>query len=177
MNNSVLAGVIVGAIVVTAVGAVAANSGFNPMQDYATVLAVEPAYNVKRTPRAVCGEETVLQQEPVKDEKRVAGAAIGAVVGGVLGNQVGSGSGNTAATVAGAAAGGYTGSKIQKRMQENNVIETAEEGCVTVYDIERTAAGYDVTYELDGAERTIRMDHDPGDRIPVRDGEPLVSRS
>jgi uncharacterized protein YcfJ len=39
------------------------------------------------------------------------------------------------------------------------------------------AAGYDVTYELDGAQRTVRMDHDPGDRIPVKDGEPLVSRS
>lgn len=177
MNNSVLAGVIVGAVVVTAVGAIAANSGFNPLQDYATVVAVEPAYDVKRTPRAVCGDETVLEQAPVKDEKRIAGTAIGAVVGGVLGHQVGSGSGNTAATVAGAAAGGYAGSKIQKKMQENNVKESTEESCVTVYDIERTAAGYDVTYELDGAQRTVRMDHDPGDRIPVKDGEPLVSRS
>jgi uncharacterized protein YcfJ len=177
VNNSVLAGVIVGAVVVTAVGAIAANSGFNPLQDYATVVAVEPAYDVKRTPRAVCGDETVLEQEPVKDEKRIAGTAIGAVVGGVLGNQVGSGSGNTAATVAGAAAGGYAGSKIQKKMQENNVKESTEESCATVYDIERTPVGYDVTYELEGAQRTVRMDHDPGDRIPVKDGEPVVSSS
>jgi uncharacterized protein YcfJ len=48
---------------------------------------------------------------------------------------------------------------------------------VTVYDTERTSVGYDVTYELDGKQRVVRMDHDPGDRIPVRDGEPIVSRS
>lgn len=175
MNNSVLAGAIVGAVVVTAVGAVAANNGFNPLQDYATVVAVEPAYEVTRTPRAVCGDETVLEQAPVKDEKRIAGATIGAVVGGVLGHQVGSGSGNTAATVAGAAAGGYAGSKIQKRMQENNVEAKTEERCVTVYDTERSLDGYDVTYELEGQQRTVRMDRDPGDRIRVKDGEPDLS--
>jgi uncharacterized protein YcfJ len=177
VNNSVLAGVIVGAVVVTAVGAIAANSGFNPLQDYATVVAVEPAYEVKRTPRALCGDETVLEQAPVKDEKRIAGTALGAVVGGVIGHQIGSGSGNTAATVAGAAAGGYAGSKIQKKAQENNVDAKTEERCVTVYDTERTPVGYDVTYELDGKQRVVRMDHDPGDRIPVKDGEPDVNPS
>ena len=175
MNNSVLAGVIVGAVVVTAAGAIAANSGFNPLRDYATVVAVEPAYEVTKSPRAVCGDQTVLEQAPAKDDKRVAGAAIGAVVGGVLGNQVGSGSGNTAATVAGAAAGGYAGSKIQKEIQENNVDAKTEEHCVTVYDTERSLNGYDVTYELDGQQRTVRMDRDPGDRIPVKDGEPDLS--
>lgn len=177
MNNSVLAGVIVGAVVVTAVGAVAANNGFNPLQDYATVVAVEPAYETNRIPRQVCGDETVLEQEPVKDEKRIAGAAIGAVVGGVLGHQVGSGSGNTVATVAGAAAGGYAGSRIQKEMQENNVKASTEERCVTVYDTEKTSVGYDVTYELDGSQRTVRMDRDPGDRIAIKGGEPVLSPS
>lgn len=175
MNNSVLAGVIVGAVIVTAVGAYAANSGYNPLQDYATVVAVEPAYEVTRTPRALCGDETVLEQAPVKDEKRIAGAAIGAVVGGVLGHQVGSGSGNTAATVAGAAAGGYAGSKIQKKMQENNVEATTEERCVTVYDTERSLNGYDVTYALEGQQHKVHMDRDPGDRIPVKNGEPDLS--
>ena len=82
MNNSVLAGVIVGAVVVTAVGAIAANSGFNPLQDYATVVAVEPAFEVTQKPRAVCGDETVLEKAPVKDEKRMP-APPSARVGGV----------------------------------------------------------------------------------------------
>ncbi|MEX0734270.1 MAG: glycine zipper 2TM domain-containing protein [Steroidobacteraceae bacterium] len=177
MNNSLLAGLIVGAVVVTAVGAVAANSGFNPLQKYAKVVSVEPAYETNRIPRQVCGDQATLEQAPVKDEKRIAGTAIGAVVGGVLGSQVGSGSGRDAATVAGAAAGGYAGSKIQKRMQQGNVQETTEEQCVTVYDTESVQAGYDVTYELDGVQEVVRMDKDPGERIPVEDGELVLSRS
>jgi uncharacterized protein YcfJ len=177
MNNTALAGLIVGAVVVTAVGAVAANNGYNPLQDYATVVNVEAAYETSRIPREVCGDETVLQQAPVKDEKRIAGAAIGAVIGGVLGNQVGDGSGRTAATVAGAAAGGYAGSKIQKRMQEGNLEEAVDERCVVVYDTESTPAGFDVTYELDGVESVVRMDHDPGNRIPVEDGELVLKKS
>ncbi|HEY5558670.1 MAG TPA: glycine zipper 2TM domain-containing protein [Steroidobacteraceae bacterium] len=177
MNNTVLAGVIVGTVVVTAVGAVAANNGYNPLQDYATVVAVETAYETNRVARQVCGDDTVLQQAPVKDEKRIAGAAIGAVVGGMLGNQVGDGSGRTAATIAGAAAGGYAGSKIQKKMQEGNLEETVEQRCVTVYDTESIPVGFDVTYELDGVESVVRMEHDPGKRIPVEDGELVLSKS
>jgi len=177
MSNRILAGAIVASVAATAVGAVAVNNGYNPLQDYATVVAVETAYETNRVARQVCGDETVLQQAPVKDENRIAGTAIGAVVGGVLGNQVGDGSGQTAATIAGAAAGGYAGNKIQKRMQEGNLEESVEHRCMTVYDTESIPVGFDVTYELDGAERVVRMDHDPGDRIPVEDGEPVLSES
>jgi uncharacterized protein YcfJ len=38
-------------------------------------------------------------------------------------------------------------------------------------------AGFDVTYELDGQQDMIRMDHDPGQRIPVEDGELVLSQS
>lgn len=177
MNNSVLAGLIVGGVAVTAVAAVASNSGYNPFKDYATVISVEQAYQTNQIPREVCGDETVLQQAPVKDEKRVAGAVIGAVVGGVLGSQVGDGSGQKAATVAGAAAGGYAGSKIQKRMQEGNLEQAVEHRCVTVYDTEKVPVGFDVTYELDGVQSVVRMDRDPGKRIPVENGELVLSQS
>jgi uncharacterized protein YcfJ len=175
VNNTALAGIIVGAVVVATAGALAANSGFNPLQKYATVVSVEPAFDTNRTPRQLCGDQTTLEQAPVKDEKRIAGSAIGAVVGGVLGSQVGSGSGRDAATVAGAAAGGYAGSKVQKRLQEGNLQEKTEEQCVVVYDTESVQAGFDVTYELDGVQKVVRMDHDPGKRIPVEDGELVVT--
>jgi uncharacterized protein YcfJ len=109
MNSKLVTGIIVGAVAVTAAGAIAVGTGYNPMQDYATVVSVKPAFDTRRIPREVCGDHTTLQQAPVKDEKRIAGTAIGAVIGGVLGSQVGSGSGRDAATVAGAAAGGYAG--------------------------------------------------------------------
>ena len=34
--------------------------------------------------------------------------------------------------------------------------------------------GYDVTYRHDGVERTIRMDDDPGSRLPILDGEVVL---
>ena len=39
---------------------------------------------------------------------------------------------------------------------------------------ERTVVGYDVTYRYDGRESRVRMARDPGDRLPVVDGEVVV---
>ncbi len=177
MKNSLLAGLILGGVVVTAVGAYASTTSLNPWQDYADVVAIEPAFDNKQVARYVCNDESVTQQVPVKDEKRIAGAAIGAVIGGALGNQVGSGDGKKLATAAGAVAGGYGGSKVQKRMQENNTETVVEERCGTVYDNEKTPAGFEVTYLLDGKQGVVRMDHDPGKQIRVEDGELVLSKS
>jgi uncharacterized protein YcfJ len=178
MNNSLLAGLILGGVVVTAVGAYATTqTDLNPFQDYADVVAVAPAFDNKQTSRQVCNDEAVTQQVPVKDEKRIAGTAIGAVIGGVLGNQVGSGDGKKIATAAGAVAGGYAGSKIQKGMQERNTETVVGQRCETVYDNEKIPAGYQVTYVLDGKQGVVRMDHDPGKRIRVEDGELVLTRT
>jgi uncharacterized protein YcfJ len=175
MNKSTLSGVAIGAVAVTALGAIAASdTGLNPFRDYATVVAVEPAFDERRVPREACREEMVERQVEPKDEKRVTGAVIGAAIGGVLGNQVGDGSGRTAATIAGAAAGGYAGSKIQKQMQAGNTETVAEQRCATVYDVERTPAGFDVTWEFEGRQGVVRMDSDPGERLPMKDGEPVT---
>ncbi|HXV39721.1 MAG TPA: glycine zipper 2TM domain-containing protein [Steroidobacteraceae bacterium] len=174
MNRSLLTGLIVGGVAVVAVGAYA---GTRLSRDYAEVVAVEPAFDSRRTAREVCRDESVTEQVPVKDEKRIAGAAIGAVIGGVLGHQVGSGDGNTAATAAGAVAGGYAGSKVQKHMQENNTETSIQQRCATVYDNEKVPAGYEVSYLLDGQQGVVRMDHDPGKRIPVKNGELDLNRS
>jgi uncharacterized protein YcfJ len=179
MNKSTLIGIGIGAAAVVAVGAFATTKldGGSPFQSYATVVSVEPAFATAQVPREVCHDETVTRQKPVKDEKRVAGTAIGAVVGGVLGNQVGGGTGKTIATAAGAVAGGYAGNKIQKEMQEGNTETIVEQRCEIVYDTTTTPAGYDVTYELDGQRAIVRMDHHPGDRIPIENGDLLTVAS
>jgi len=112
----------------------------------------------------------------VKDPKRVTGAVVGAVLGGVVGNQIGDGDGQKLATVAGAAAGGYAGSKIQKRMQDGNTYQTTEQRCRTVYDTSEKPDGYDVRYKLGGEEGTVHLVHHPGKRIPVKDGELVLSK-
>lgn len=178
MKNSLLAGLILGGVVVTALGAYAGTRGnLNPWQEYADVVAIEPAFDNKQVGRYVCNDEAVTQQVPVKDEKRIAGTAIGAVIGGVLGNQVGSGDGKKLATAAGAVAGGYGGSKVQKHMQEGNTETVVAERCGNVYDNEKIPAGFQVTNLLDGKQGVVRMDHDPGKRIRVENGELDLSRS
>ena len=53
--------------IIAAVGSIVANSDYNPMQEYATVVSVEPAFDTTRTPRQVCGEEAALAQSPTGD--------------------------------------------------------------------------------------------------------------
>ncbi len=141
MNNTALAGVIVGAVVIAGAGAIAANSGFNPFQKYATVVAVEPAFEMTRTPRQVCGDQTIA--EPAAAPGQVA---------------------RTPAKDA------------TRQLAEGRKGDAPEEPCVMVYDTESVPSGYDVTYELDGAQKVVRMDHDPGKRIPVEDGELVLTQ-
>lgn len=174
MNRSTLVGVVIGAVLATGVAAVAGYRAFSG-PEYAEVLAVEPVTRTVRTPREVCRDEVVTQQKPVKDANRITGSVVGAVVGGVLGSQVGSGSGRDAATVAGAAAGGYAGNRVQKRVQDGATVDTVEQRCETVYDAREEQTGeFDVRYRLNEQEGEVRMSRDPGDRIPVRDGKPVV---
>lgn len=154
MNNTVLAGLIVGAVVVAAAAGIVANSGYNPLQKYATVVSAEPAFDTTRTPRTVCGDEETLAQAraqaaaaPAVDEPSVTAPAPAEPA---------------------PAAEDKAGAKPGK---------AGEEQCLTVYDTSSVPAGFDVTYELDGVQKVVRMDHDPGERIPVEDGELVLSRS
>lgn len=174
MNKSLITGLVVGGIAVTAAGAFA---GYQAMDDRrsAEVLNVEPLMKTVRTPRQVCSDEVVTHEADTNDPKRVTGAVLGAVAGGVLGNQIGDGSGQTVATVAGAAAGGYAGSKVQKHMQEGNTTQTVEQRCRTVYDSAEKPDGYEVRYRLAGQEGTVRTDRAPGRTIPVENGQLVLA--
>ncbi|TWC37035.1 uncharacterized protein YcfJ [Pseudomonas sp. SJZ079] len=170
MNKSMLVGAVLGAVGVTAGGAVATyNLVSGP--EYAEVLAVQPVKETIKTPREVCKDVAVTRQRPVKDQHKIAGTAIGAVVGGLLGNQVGGGTGKKIATVAGAVGGGYAGNKVQGSMQANDTYTTTETRCNTVTDTSDKLVGYDVKYQLDGKVAQVRMQRDPGARIPVKDGQ------
>jgi uncharacterized protein YcfJ len=170
MNKSMLTGVIAGAVAVTAIGGVA---GYKALKEpeFAEVLAVDPVTETTKTPKQVCDDVVVSEQAPAKDPNRIAGTAIGAVAGGVVGSQIGGGSGRTLATIAGAAAGGYAGHEVQKGMQEKDTVSRTETRCRTVYESHSKTVGYDVRYRLGNEEGQVRMDHQPGPRIPVKDGQ------
>lgn len=142
---------------------------------YAKVISVDPVRSTVNNPKQVCHDETVTQTAPPKDQHRIAGTAIGAVVGGLLGNQVGGGKGKTLATVAGAVGGGYAGNRIQASKQQGQVTSSVERKCDTVNNSSTKIVGYDVRYQYNGVTRTVRMDHDPGDRVQVQEGVTAVS--
>jgi uncharacterized protein YcfJ len=174
VDKSLLTGIAVGVAIATAGGAVAGYKMMDKPQ-YAEVVDVKPIKDTIRTPRQECHDEVVTHKRAVKDENRIAGTAIGAVVGGLLGNQIGGGSGKKVATVAGAAAGGYAGNKTQEHMQNSDTYTTTEQRCKTVTDTQEKISGYEVRYRLEGKEGSVRMDHEPGDTIPVRDGQLVLN--
>ena len=91
MNKSMLVGAVLGAVGVTAGGAVATYSLVDRGPNYAEVVAVQPVKETIKTPRQVCKDVAVTRQRPVKDQHQIAGTAIGAVVGGWLATMFGIG--------------------------------------------------------------------------------------
>ena len=178
MDKSMLTGLVIGAVVATAGGSIA---GYNLLSKkepaYAEVLGVDEIRETVQTPREVCEDVPVTQQKPVQDQHRIAGTVAGAVIGGVLGHQIGSGKGKKIATLAGAAAGGYAGNKVQENIQANDTYTTTERGCHTVTDSHEEVIGYDVSYRLGDEEGKVRMDHKPGDRIAVENGQLVLGDS
>ncbi len=177
MRGSMIAGLAVGVVVASAGGAITGYRMMDRAPQYAEVLAVSPITKSVRTPRGSCTTEEVRHQKPARDPHDYAGSAIGAVVGGLLGNQIGGGNGRKLATIAGAAAGGYAGNRIEHRVQAGSTYTTTEQHCTTVYDSHEERRGYEVRYRLNGVEGRIHMNHDPGRRIPVRDGQLVLDDS
>jgi uncharacterized protein YcfJ len=176
VNKSLLVGAVLGAVGVTAGGAVATYSLVKGSSgpEYAQVLGVQPINEQIKTPREVCKDVAVTRQKPVKDQHQILGSVLGAVAGGLLGHQVGGGNGNKVMTVAGAVGGGYAGNKVQENMQNNDTYTTTQTKCNTVNDISNKVVGYDVKYQLDGKVGQVRMDRDPGGQIPVNKQGQLV---
>ena len=171
MDKSMVKGIVVGAVAVTALAA--GGVGYKVMTKpvFAEVVAAKEVKETVKTPREECEDVAVQHKAPIKDEHRIAGTVVGAVAGGLLGSAIGGGTGKKVATVAGAAAGGYAGNQVQKNLQEKDVETTTERRCKTVYDTSVKHLGYDVTYRLDGKQDVVRMAFDPGQRIPVKDGK------
>jgi uncharacterized protein YcfJ len=143
---------------------------------YGRVVSVDPVRQAGSAAQRECHDEVVTRHVPVKDQHQIAGTAIGAVAGGLLGNQIGGGKGRTLATVAGAVGGGYAGHEIQERRQETNTTTSTVRKCNTVAGASSDKiVAYDVRYEYNGVTRSVRMDHDPGDRVEVQEGVSVVS--
>lgn len=200
MDKSMLLGIVLGVGGATAGGALASYAVFNnsaastqatapavasapalapapllPQPQYAEVVAVDKVTHSVKTPERQCHQHTVVRRRPVQDEHRIAGTVIGGALGGALGNQIGKGSGRDAARVAGIIAGGYAGNRVQKSLQDGDTYTTTEQRCKTVTHTRSKTIGYDVTYRWNGALNTVRMKSRPADRLPVENGQVVLT--
>ncbi len=142
---------------------------------YARVISVVEIKEVRKTPKEVCKDVVVESGSASGDDRKILGTVGGAVVGGVLGHQVGGGRGKDIATAAGAVAGALGGRKIQENQQRKKAQPVVEKRCETVTESIETTVGYDVKYEFDGRQQTVRMSRKPGDRIPMKNGKPVIN--
>lgn len=176
MDKSMMKGMAVGGLAMVVLGA-GAVTGYRTLAQpkVAEVVAVKEVLQTVSTPQVRCENVAVRRQAPVKDEHRIAGTVIGGVAGGLLGSNIGGGNGKKVATVAGAVAGGYAGNRVQKNLQENDVVTTTEQRCRTVQQKAQRLVGYDVTYRLNGQEGRARTSSPPGATLPVKDGQVVVT--
>ena len=176
MDKSMVKGVAVGGFAMVLLGA-GAVTGYKTMTKptSAEVVAVKEVFETVLTPHERCEDIQVQHQAPVQDEHRIAGSVVGGLAGGLLGSAVGGGKGKTLATVAGAAAGGYAGNRVQKNMQEKDVVTKTEHRCKTVNEKSQKVVGYNVTYRLDGKDAVVRTSFKPGPTLPVKDGQVVTT--
>jgi len=141
----------------------------------AEVLDVTPINDNVKTTRTECHDVQVQREAPVSDEHRITGTVVGSALGGVLGHQVGGGRGKEAATAIGAIAGGIAGNQAQKSMQQRDTYTDTERRCMEVPVETAKVVGYDVRYRYEGHIGTVRMSHDPGSWLSMRDGQPVIN--
>ncbi len=117
----------------------------------------------------IAGPDTSRQVcRPVTVDKPAAHSAIGAVAGGLggalIGSRFGGGRGRDALTVAGAIGGAIAGDRVGASMSGSE--KDQSERCETVREPGKPS-GYKVTFDYQGQQQTVTMDHDPGPSLRV----------
>jgi uncharacterized protein YcfJ len=175
MDKSMIKGMAVGGVAMVMLGASAITGYKMTGPEFADVVAVKDVFETVVTPRERCEDVQVQRRAAVTDEHRIAGSVVGGLAGGLLGSTVGGGQGKTLATVAGAAAGGYAGNRVQKSMQDKDVVTTTAHRCKTVNEKSQKLVGYKVTYRLDGKDGVVQTSFKPGQTLPVKDGHVVTT--
>ena len=148
MNRSLITGIVLGAAVAAAAGAIGGYRLLAPAEPtFAEVLEAKEVTEEIPVSREVCKDVQVTHRKAPRDEHQILGTVAGAVIGGVAGK------------------------KTQEKMQAGDTYTTTERRCETRQETRTQVTGYDVRYRLGDQEGRIRMSQRPGDRIPVRDGK------
>ena len=181
MKKTVLFAVI-GTAVLLSAGAVASYVAWKTLS-YAEVVSVEPVKQTITTPEKICSAEQVRHRAPAPDQSADHVAPNpglgGRVISGMGRMPVVTGTGGKVFSGSVASTGAQTvredhGAPPQNKKPESASAKTMTH-CTTVTQMSERVVAYDVRYRLHGKTSKIRMEHDPGKRIPVKDGK-LVLR-
>ena len=165
---------LVGAVlVVGAVASIGAVAGYvvASRPQFAQVVRVDPVTKAVTVREQQCEGMPLRKKKRAEEANRNRGTVIGGMVGGVMNDQSGGVNRKTVATVADSAGGVGAGNQIQKIGRDSNPVTVNDPRCRIVNRTEQKVVAYDVRYRFDGKLGTVRMDHEPGQRIPVRDGK------
>jgi len=153
---------------------------------YAEVVSVEPVKQVVTTPEKICGAEPVARPTRVEDQTEylTGNPGLGGrVISGMGRLPVRSGSGGTVASGTPDRRAAQTVNKAPgtahngKAGKAGKAAAATHKQCRTVQQMSERVVAYDVRYRLHGRTSKVRMDYDPGTRIPVKDGKLVLRKS
>ena len=184
-KNSMLAALI-GITGLLSAGALASYVAWrNPA--FADVISVEPVRQIVAAPERACLDEQVSRHESAGNDSPSSSVVIVGMAGGVITRQPARV--EKVATLATVAAGDPAGRVVQNKKvvarnsQPNKTAaeansQRARDGtsthCRKLKRVSEKIVAYDVRYRLQGKTAKVRMDHDPGARLPVRNGKVVV---
>lgn len=143
--------------------------------DYATVVESRPIIQIVEisTPQQQCWQEEYLVARDYRRGGSNTPTLLATIIGGAIGNAVGHNKSNKrVGAVVGAVLGHSVGRDIMRQQPPVPYRREVElvERCETVYQQhqQERIVGYQVTYNYNGQNYSVRTDSDPGDRIRVR---------
>ena len=168
-QQSVIKGSILGLCLLVVSGTALAQSSYESV----AVISAQPVYQLTRieTPQERCVEEHVVIE---RRNQQASGTPIivSTIIGGALGNAVGNNkSSRRVGAVLGAVLGNSVGRDIARQSQSSDTREyPTVERCETVFvsHEEERLLGYDVIYQFNGQQYSVRTEQDPGSQMKVR---------
>lgn len=168
-QKRVIKGSILGLCLLVVSGTALAQSSYESV----AVISAQPVYQLTRieTPQERCVEERVVIE---RRNQQASGTPIivSTIIGGALGNAVGNNKSSTrVGAVLGAVLGNSVGRDIARQSQSSDTREyQTVERCETVFvsHEEERLLGYDVIYQFNGHQYSVRTEQDPGSQMKVR---------
>ena len=154
---------------------------------FAEVVSVEPVRQFIAAPERRCVDTQVFRHETAGNDEPALAVVIDGMAGGAITRQpvrV-----EKVATLSAVAAGDPGGravqdnkvpaktirsSKAANKAQSKQAASVAGAHCRRAERVSEKIVAYDVRYRLHGKTTKVRMDHDPGTHLPVRNGKVVI---